>query len=199
MAGGPTEFCQGNSVSLFLLYQEGNTYRWSTGDTLPSINVTTQGQYSATVTGTNGCVAVSQTVEITVYALPLAAITPDGPVDVCPGDSVVLQASLAEGNSYLWSTGSENPVLTVYQTGDYFVTITEMHGCSAVSQPLHVRVGPLLGDINLDGTVDVTDYLLLVSQFNASCAQCPEDLDGNGIVDVGDYLLLVGKFGFSCN
>lgn len=55
---------------------------------------------------------------------------------------------------------------------------------------------PCLGDLNDDGSVDVSDMLLLLNQWGV-CESCVADLNADGSVDVSDLLLLFGMWG-SC-
>ncbi len=48
-------------------------------------------------------------------------ISAGGPSNFCQGDSVVLTAS--PGSAYLWSTGSTNQSITVYNSGNYSVEV----------------------------------------------------------------------------
>ncbi len=57
-----------------------------------------------------------------------AEITAGGPLSFCAGDSVVLHAG--EHHSYLWSTGDTLPEITVYDAGEYEVTVTNAYGIS---------------------------------------------------------------------
>jgi hypothetical protein len=58
----------------------------------------------------------------------------------------------------------------------------------------------LVGDINLDGIVDVSDFSLFLIAFGIPCdpnSACPSDLDGNGSVNISDFSLLLINFGQS--
>lgn len=50
---------------------------------------------------------------------------------ICEGESLRLIAPLAEGNTYLWSTGATSPFIDVTSQGTYSVTVTNSAGCSA--------------------------------------------------------------------
>jgi hypothetical protein len=50
------------------------------------------------------------------------------------------------------------------------------------------------GDLDGDGTVGVTDFLLILAAWGP-CPGCPEDLDGSGDVGIGDFLLLLAFWG----
>jgi len=53
----------------------------------------------------------------------------------------------------------------------------------------------LLGDLNGDGRVDITDFNIFKSNFGKTGSGVVGDIDGNGKVDIFDYNILVGNFG----
>jgi hypothetical protein len=138
-AGGPTTFCQGGSVTLTA--PAGFNYQWSTGATSQSIQVSTAGNYSVTVTNANGCSATSAATAVTVNSLPAATISASGPTTFCDGGSVTLTANAA--SSYLWSNGATTQSIIVTAGGSYSVTTTNAAGCSNASAATSVTVQPL--------------------------------------------------------
>jgi hypothetical protein len=63
--------------------------------------------------------------------------------------------------------------------------------------PATIRIVPL-GDLDGDGTVGVTDFLLLLAAWGPCPdppASCPADLDGDGVVGVSDFLELLANWG----
>ncbi len=139
--------CSGTSVQLCLT--QNPTYNWSNGATTQCITVTEQnivpgGQYQAIFFGANGCVATSM-VQV-VFQQPTATITPSGPVDLCPGGSVTLNAN--PGQSYLWSNGAISQSITVSAAGTYTVTVSNGPSCSATSTPVTVTVGSAAANIS---------------------------------------------------
>lgn len=134
--GGPTSFCTGNSVTLTASL--GSSYLWSTGATTRSITVNMSGNYTVIVLNAFGCSAMSNATIVTVYPLPIVTITPNGPTTFCQGDSVLLTSS--PGTSYLWSTGATTQSISVKNTGNYSVTVTNLIGCSATSPVTRVTV-----------------------------------------------------------
>jgi hypothetical protein len=51
------------------------------------------------------------------------------------------------------------------------------------------------GDLNGDGGVNVSDFLLLLAAWGpCPDACCPADLDGDDDVGIGDFLILLGSF-----
>ena len=65
---GATAFCSGTSN--VLTASGGSSYLWNTGATTASINVTSSGTYSVTISNTNGCSIVKQLVVETYTCTP---------------------------------------------------------------------------------------------------------------------------------
>lgn len=139
---GPTEFCEGDSVTLTA--PAGYVYQWSpNGETTQSITVYVSGTYTVSVTNENECLAVSDPITITVFEEEEVEITADGATEFCDGDQVVLTAST--GTAWIWSpNGETTQSITVAASGIYTVSITDANGCSyASSDSVIVTVNPL--------------------------------------------------------
>lgn len=137
-AGGPTTFCQGDSVVLTVNPAIG--VLWSTGDVTPSITVYNTGNYSVTYTDVNGC-SNNSSISVTVLSNPATpTITASGPLTFCQGGSVTLTSSSAVGNT--WSPGGQTTQsITVNTSGTYSVSVGAA-GCNAASLPVNVIVNP---------------------------------------------------------
>ncbi len=114
-ASGPTQFCQGSSVTLTAAGT--GPYLWSTGETSSSISVSTSGTYILSVL--NSCGTDTTSEEVIVKQLPTATIS-GAPAVVCPGEIVTLTAS--GGTSYLWSNGETTESIKISNGGNYNVT-----------------------------------------------------------------------------
>lgn len=128
--------CQGSSATL--TSSPAANYAWSNGSSAASINVTSAGNYSVTVTDANGCTATSTPLAIAVSANPSVSIAAAGPTTFCQGQSVVLNTN-TNGSSYVWSNGAQTPSITANTSGLYFVTVTNAAGCSSVSNEITVN------------------------------------------------------------
>jgi hypothetical protein len=138
-AGSATTFCQGGSVTLDAGSYPGASFLWSNGATTQTTNVTTSGTYSVTVTKSNGCVATSNAITVTVNPTPTApTITPSGATTFCNGGSVDLTSSQSSG--IMWSNNATSQMITVNASGTYDVTYTDGNGCSATSAATTVTV-----------------------------------------------------------
>ena len=72
--------------------------------------------------------------------MPKPTISASGAVKFCDGDSVVLSVPEVTGLTYLWSNGNETSTIVVKDPGDYYVTVSNSLGCSAISDTVEVRV-----------------------------------------------------------
>jgi gliding motility-associated-like protein len=109
------------------LLQPGSfqSYLWSDNSTASSLNITTSGTYSVTVTDNNGCTG-SAVSNLVVNPAPTPVIT--GPASICSGQLAVLNAG--NFNSYIWSDGSTGAQLATTAAGTYTVTVTDANGCT---------------------------------------------------------------------
>ncbi|MFN5372482.1 MAG: T9SS type A sorting domain-containing protein [Bacteroidia bacterium] len=134
-SSGPTTFCAGGSVTLTSSSTTGNT--WSNGQTSQSITVSQGGNYSVSVSSGN-CSATSIPSVVAVNAAPATpTISANGPTTFCTGGSVTLTSSSATGNT--WSNGQTSQSITVYQAGNYSVSVSN-GSCSANSVVIPVFV-----------------------------------------------------------
>ena len=135
-ANGPTTFCEGNSVVL-----SGNINGiWNTGETTPTITVTTSGDYF--VTNSNACGSeASNHIIVTVNPLPPCDI--NGIPEFCAGQSTELCASPGFA-AYDWSTGATSDCITVTSAGTYSLTVTDANGCESVCSQI-VTENPIPG------------------------------------------------------
>jgi len=157
-AGGPTEFCDGDSVQLSANVN-ARTYEWTwTGgsSTSPSIFAKTTGWYHVRITAAPiGC-ANEDSIFIDVWPLPDAKAWPRHKVTqsidtISKGQTIELHAS--GGVNYAWdpitylnpTTGADVMAERVELTTDYTVTVTDMNGCVNTAQ-LRIVV---LDDFNL--------------------------------------------------
>ena len=57
-------------------------------------------------------------------------------------------------------------------------------------------MGDILGDVDGDGLVGITDFLLVLAAWGAcgDCNACPADLTGDCMVGIDDFLLLLAAW-----
>jgi hypothetical protein len=136
---GSTNLCTGQNT--ILSATAGYTYLWSTGATTQNISVNSTGVYTVQASNPSGCTTASTGVNILVYPVPIATITPSGPTSFCQGGSVMLTSS--PGNAYLWSNGATTQNAFITSTSTLTVTVTGQGGCTATSAPITVNANAL--------------------------------------------------------
>lgn len=133
--GGPFNVCSG-TITLNA-QNPGSTYAWSNSSTSQSIDVTSSGTYSVTVT--NACGSTSSSAIVNIINAATATIVASGPTTFCQGGSVVLTAT--PGATYLWLPNGENTQsITVTTTGIYTCTVTYTNGCASTTPLTQVNV-----------------------------------------------------------
>jgi hypothetical protein len=83
---------------------------------------------------------------------------------------------------------------------NYNPDATDAAACEFAADGLDCEGNPLScsEDINGNGTVEVSDVLLLLSDFGCTSDCTVADVDGDGSVSVADILLLLAAFGEEC-
>lgn len=162
IAGSPTTFCQGGSVTLTASPSGAASYQWYNGGTpIPSATAATyvanaSGNYTVKVV--KGCVSsTSVATTVTVNPLPGSAITPAGPIVLCGGGTQLLTAAPTGGTSYVWTKNGANVATTSTYTaltaGSYKVIVSK-GGCTDTSTAVSVSVGG--GPISANATASST-------------------------------------------
>lgn len=180
------------TVDSVLLY---NHFSWSNADTFSSISVVS-GNYTVTVTDSNGCIGTSPSVTVTNIS---PQVTIAGNTSFCAGDSTVLTAipTVLSGVNYLWGTSDTTQTIVVNSEGSYSVTISYNNGCTADTSitvlspypsPLPEIVGALNTCHNTPSLLSV-DSATLYTHFlwsNADSSSSISVLFGNYSVSVTD-------------
>ncbi|PLX26264.1 MAG: hypothetical protein C0600_11095 [Ignavibacteria bacterium] len=114
-------------------------YRWNNGRATQQIFVTQPGNYVVRITNAAGCTAWSDTVVVVEVPLPDAEITTQGPMTICPGDSLALNGTPGFV-AYHWSTGETTPSIRVHNPGLYTLRVTNANGCTSVADSVYVGI-----------------------------------------------------------
>ena len=139
----PNPVCNGNNITLTA--GGGATYQWSNppGGNNPVVvtSPTTNTTYTVTVTSAFNC---SATASVSVVVNDINATVAATPPTICEGLSTTLTAT--GGSTYLWTGGYSTPSIVVSpsSTSTYFVTATDVNGCSQIlSVVVTVNPAPL--------------------------------------------------------
>jgi hypothetical protein len=149
---GSLDLCPGSSVTLTVQANEplaGLHIEWSTGDTdVTGITVSDSARYQVTVTDTNGCLAVSDAVAVTVFPTIVPVIeTGSGNRVICGSEPLTLFPAETDMNrTYRWllegSPVAATPDISITAGGNYSLEITTADGCIFTSAAVYIENAP---------------------------------------------------------
>lgn len=114
-----------------------SSYQWSTSDTTQQISFSGTGAVSVIVTDALGC-SISDTAYVSNYSFPSVFAGVD--VDVCTGDSIVLNAS-GTASVYTWNNSVQDSVYFIPTiAGNYIVTGTDTTTNCSTSDTLQLVI-----------------------------------------------------------
>jgi len=126
-----TTICKGETIVLDPNLDPLFIYNWSTGQTTPTITITSVGKYWVSVSDSKGCSIKSDTITITEDLFPMVASL-GADTSICSGNSIGLQKNIPlTGVTYQWSTKETTPNISITNNGTYYVTATNANNCIA--------------------------------------------------------------------
>jgi hypothetical protein len=157
--GADSGLCAGTNIILDA-GNAGSAYLWNDASTSQTLNVSSAGMYTVSVTNTDGCTS-SDSVNFTINPLPVVDLGADS--SQC-GGSIILDAA-NPGAMYLWSDSSNAQTLIAAASGAYSVSVTDaLTSCSAAD------------------TINVSINSIPVINFGADTTQCA----GSVLLDAGN-------------
>ena len=120
--GNDTAICEGRLILLDVSHPNAESYLWHNGSTKTFFSVENEGQIYVTLE--NHCEVVSDTINIIVSLL--APLVPNLGNDqvLCPGQTVVLDATTENALNYVWQDSTEGVMYFVTEPGVYEVTVS---------------------------------------------------------------------------
>ena len=122
--GNDTATCDPNPITIDA-GNSGAQILWNTNEITSTIQVTSTGMYSVTVTD-NGC-SSEDSIYVAFNLPPLVDLGND--TTICDGTSIMLDAG-TPGATYIWSTTETSQSISISTAGTYTVQVTE-NGCDA--------------------------------------------------------------------
>ncbi len=142
----------------------GARYRWNTGAETPFIDVDSTYNYSLEV-NLEGCV-VSDT--ISLRAMPEPDIDLGGDRDICPDQTILLDATYGSNGKYFWNNGAETPIYEAVSAGTYWVkVISEYHCIGGDTVMLSYFPKPVISVPSDTSVCEETPLLIRPYQLNA--------------------------------
>jgi gliding motility-associated-like protein len=105
---------------------ETKSYLWQDGSTAATLRVDKPGTYWVTKSNGKGC-SNSDTIQITGYKNKPTGFL-NNKDSICTYESKNIYAK-GNWSSYLWSTGSTSPSITITQSGNYWLKVSNDEGC----------------------------------------------------------------------
>ena len=132
------------------------SFMWSSGDTTEDILNASAGDYNVTVTDANGCVDITEFVQVEEASeIVISSVTIEDAA--CNGDASGSINIFVTGGTppyaYLWSNAAETQDIEDLLAGDYTVDITDANDCTVTSIPFTVGESTALS-VDLTTIVD---------------------------------------------
>jgi len=147
-----TTLCKGETLIIYpeIDNHENYSYEWSTGAETHSIEISEAGEYWVKIIDNDGYYAYSDTLEVEIDDFPEKVNLGDDK-DLCAGNEIGLKWNNGEPENltYLWSTGSTYPTITVYESGTYSVTVTNENLCSG-QDDVHITIIGTVPDVDFE-------------------------------------------------
>jgi len=150
---GASSFCEGQSSSLEVS-DMFSSYNWSTAQNTRQITITEQGNYSVTVTDTNGC-----TSERLRFIERLSELMPtfEGDNLFCDGDSTIINV-IGGYDTHVWQDNGEDLTERIFRSGgSYTVLVTDLSGCTGTGV-VNITESPRpIADAGIDRVITCRD------------------------------------------
>lgn len=135
---GPDTVICDNSILKISGPNQSICYEWSDGSSVAEIEIEESGLYWLKIS--KGACEYTDSISIDIFEVGNVFLGND--TVICAGDSLVLDAG-SNWDSYYWSDNSIGQKLTVKQSGNYLVEVTDSSGCIN-SDVISVLVDPCL-------------------------------------------------------
>src|SRR6187399_3333777 len=160
---GPSVLCPGQDATLTAVENPGYYYLWNTGDETTSIDISSPGLYSVTVSNFAGCFGTDTLEVLPGSAAPIIS----APTVLCSGQNGTISITNASSyTSFQWNTGATTSSITINTPGTYSVTVTAAGGCTGTGSvtvnsgssniTLSGNISPVTSCTSQNGAIDVT-------------------------------------------
>lgn len=185
-AGPDTVICAGTTI-LLDAGPLADLYVWTTGDTTQTTTISSSGLY--VVVGATAC--GFDTDSILVSAASAAVIDAGPDLNLCPGDSVILDAGPGAA-TYSWNTSATTQTITVSTAGTYIVNGSDICGNDAdtvIVTMLTTAATDLGADIDLcPGLTATLDAGPLADSYTWNTGDTTQTID----VTTGGLYIVIG-------
>lgn len=197
--------CAGETVTLTA--SGGVTYQWGnfggSGNT-QTVTLHQSTEFTVYAIGTKGCKSL-QPAKVRIEVIP-AITTPLLDVEMCMGDTIVLDAGAGNNYTYLWNTGATTQTIVADELGIYSVEIDNGICKDEFKVKVHAAALPYVTNLNYsDNTLTVTAYTPTINNIAQTLEYSIDGVvwqDSNvfpGLLNNTNYTVRVRIKGTSCN
>jgi ligand-binding sensor domain-containing protein len=116
------------------------SYTWNTGDTTQFVDTDSTQAFWFNAIDANGCTYNSDTLNVTINALPNIQFTLSNSLEFCLGDSLTVDAGAGYQN-YFWNNGVQTQTQTISdQDTSLYLQVRDVNGCYNWSDTLNITV-----------------------------------------------------------
>lgn len=134
-----------------------SSYLWQDGSIDSVLNVTSPGVYWVEVTSSLGC---SATDSIQIDLFPPIPLDLGADTTLCIGESVTFNAG-GGFVDYMWQNNTSDSSYTAFNSGEFWVTVTDIYGCHATDTVLAEFLPTPETDLGIDTSMCAGDQLIL--------------------------------------
>ncbi|MEK6477882.1 FG-GAP-like repeat-containing protein [Catalinimonas sp. 4WD22] len=199
----PAQVCEGDNISLSVPNDPALTYQWSgpNGFSSTEINPVIQnagkqqaGEYLLEVRK-GLCNSNVKSVFINVTQQQEISVSANGPLHLCPQDTVTLTIEDTGLSNFQWFkddqaiNGATNRFIRINESGNFYVKATNASGCSTTSSTLEIEKNILVANFNMSATaICVGDTIDFSNNMNSDTDLTYQWEFGDGIRKSGKAL-----------
>jgi hypothetical protein len=183
-----------DDVSIWAPGVSGLSYAWSTGDTGSVVNNLMAGTYSVTITNGAGCTGV-ETATVTEPAILASTTMSDTNItcgNIINGAGSINVTGGTAAYYYAWSNGASTAAFTGVVAGNYYVTVTDANGCTAIDS---VEIQNLDTAVGFIAAQDLTVYLDAMGMVTINAMQ----VDNGSTDSCGISSMMLSDTLFTCS
>jgi gliding motility-associated-like protein len=196
--------CEGGFAENFAVpITSGSTYNWTINGPSNIANITSgngtehilldlndTGEFWLHILEIDANLCIGEdSILVKVHPIPSPNIFAEGPISFCEGDSVLLRIDSLY-SSFLWNNNANSSYIYADTTANYFVTVTDINGCSNNSNTIFVDAYPSpIANFTFEGLC-LDNPATFISQSIINSGQISSSIWylGNGDIYYGDSI-----------
>jgi gliding motility-associated-like protein len=125
--------CAGQTANVQANSSSATSYSWSSGQSTPTVNLTSAGIY--TVTASNICGSNSATVNVIISGITPTLQISTNTQSICTGENAILTIN-SNSTNYNWGNGANTQTISVTNAGVFSATVS--NSCGSASSSIQI-------------------------------------------------------------